>query len=184
MAWEDVAMTDSVTGEAPRHPAARLGRAAMGERLGGYIYGTIVALAVVVAGARAYPHGAGHIAALVAVTSVALWIAHVYAHAVAQSVAGDEHISLAEVGHIAKREGSIVEAALPPVAALLLGAIGLISTHSAVWIAFGLGLGVLAAQGITVARIERFGWLGTLGVVAANLSLGVLLVGLKLVVTH
>ena len=38
----------------------------MGERLGGFIYGTIVALAVVVAGAKAYPHEAGHIAALVA----------------------------------------------------------------------------------------------------------------------
>jgi len=184
MAWENVAMTDTVTGEAPRHRAARLGRAAMGERLGGYIYGTIVALAVVVAGARAYPHGAGHIAALVAVTSVAFWIAHVYAHALAHSVASDEHISLTELRHIAKREGSIVEAALPPVAALLVGAIGVISTHSAVWVAFGLGLGVLAAQGVTVARVERFGWLGTLALVAANVSLGVLLVGLKLVVTH
>ncbi len=177
-------MTDSVTDEAPRHRAARLGRAAMGERLGGYIYGTIVALAVVVAGARGYPHGAGHIAALVAATSVALWIAHVYAHAVAHSVSTDEHISAAEVRHLASREGSIVEAALPPVAALLLGAVGLISTRASVWVAFGLGLGVLAAQGITVARIERLGRLGTLGVVAGNVSLGVLLVGLKLVVSH
>jgi len=177
-------MTDTVTGEAPRHPAARLGRAAMGERLGGYIYGTIVALAVVVAGARAYPHGAAHIAALVAVTSVALWIAHVYSHAVAHSVASDEHLSVAELRHIAKREGSIVEAAVLPLAALLLGAIGVISTHASVWIAFALGLGVLAAQGITVARVERLGRLGTLALVAANVSLGVLLVGLKLVVTH
>jgi len=184
MAWEDAAMTDSVTDEAPRHRAARLGRAAMGERLGGYIYGTIVALAVVVAGARAYPHGAGHIAALVAATSVALWIAHVYAHALAHSVASDERISVAELRHIARREGSIIEAALPPVAALVVGALGVISTRASVWVAFGLGLGVLAAQGIVVARIERLGRLGTLGVVAGNVSLGVLLVGLKLVVTH
>jgi len=108
MAWEDVVMTESATGEAPRHGAARLGRAAMGERLGGFIYGTIVALAVVVAGARAYPHGAGHIAALVAATSVAFWVAHVYSHALVHSVASDEHISVAELRHIARREGSIV----------------------------------------------------------------------------
>jgi hypothetical protein len=44
-------------------------RAAAGERLGGFIYGTILVLAVLVAGARAYPHASGHIAALVAVTS-------------------------------------------------------------------------------------------------------------------
>lgn len=156
----------------------------MGERLGGFIYGTIVTLAVVVAGARAYPHDAGHIAALVAVTAVALWLAHVYAHAVGHSVARDQHLSLAELRYIARREGSILEAAAPPLAALLLGAVGVFSTQVAVWAAFGLGLLVLAAQGITVARVERLGWLGTLAVIAGNVSLGVLLVGLKLVVTH
>jgi hypothetical protein len=173
-----------VTGESRRPSAARLGRAAMGERLGGFIYGTIVVLAVVVAGARAYPHGAGHIAALVVVTAVALWLAHVYAHGLAQSVARDQRLSLAELGHIARREGSIVEAAVPPVAALLLGALGVVSTRVAVWAAFGLGLAVLVAEGITVARAERLGWVGTLVVVAGNLSLGVLLIGVKLVVTH
>lgn len=156
----------------------------MGERLGGFIYGTIVALAVVVAGAQAYPHAAGHIAILVAATSVALWVAHVYAHGLAKSVARDEHLSLAELGHIARREGSIVEAALLPLGALLLGALGLISTQLAVWAAFGFGLIVLAAQGITVSRVEGLGRLGTVAVVAGNVSLGVLLVGLKLVVTH
>jgi hypothetical protein len=177
-------MTDRATGEAPRHPAARVGRGAMGERLGGFIYGTIVALAVIVAGARAYPHDAGHIAGLVAATSVALWLAHVYAHGLAHSVARDEHLSFAELRYIARREGSIVEAALPPLAALVLGALGVISTQVAVWAAFGLGLAVLAAEGVTVARVERLGRLGTLAVVAGNVSLGVLLVGLKLIVTH
>ena len=173
-----------MTGEAHRQGAARVGQAAMGERLGGFIYGTIVALAVVVAGARAYPHAAGHIAILVGVTSVALWVAHVYAHGLAKSVARDEHLSFAAVRHIARREGSILEAAVPPIAALLLGALGVISTQLAVWAAFGFGLVVLAAQGITVARVEGLGRLGTLAVVAGNVSLGVLLVGLKLVLTH
>ena len=184
MAWEDVAMTDSVTGETPRRGAARLGRAAMGERLGGFIYGIVVALAVIVAGARAYPHAAGHIAALVAATSIAFWLAHVYSHALAHSVASDQHITVGEVRRIARREGSIIEAAVPLVAALLLGAFGLVSTQLAVWIAFGLGLAILAAEGIAVARIERLGLLGTLAVVAGNVSLGVLLVGLKLIVSH
>jgi len=156
----------------------------MGERLGGFIYGTIVALAVVVAGARAYPHGAGHIAALVAATSVAFWLAHVYSHALAHSVASDQHLSLAELGHIAWREGSIIEAAFPPVGALVLGAVGVISTQTAVWVAFGVCLIVLAAQGMTVARVEHLGRLGKVAVVAGNVSLGVLLVALKLVVSH
>jgi hypothetical protein len=156
----------------------------MGERLGGFIYGTIVALAVLVAGARAYPHGAGHIAVLVAATSVAFWLAHVYSHALAHSVASGQHLAFGELRRIARREGSIIEAAVPPLAALVLGALGVISTRGAVWAAFALGLVVLAAEGVTVARVERFGPLGTLAVVAGNVSLGLLLVGLKLVVGH
>jgi hypothetical protein len=156
----------------------------MGERLGGFIYGTIIVLAVVVAGARAYPHDAGRIAGIVGVTSIVFWLAHVYAHSLAHSVAHNEHLSLAELRHIARREGALVEAAVPPVGALLLGAFGVFSTRTSVWLAFGLGLVVLAAQGITFARVERLGRLGTLVVVAANLGLGVLLIGLKLLVSH
>ncbi len=156
----------------------------MGERLGGFIYGTIVALAVLVAGAKAYPQDARYIAGLVTVTSLVFWLAHVYAHGLAESVAKDEHFSLADLRGVARREASIVEAALPPVAALLLGAVGLISTRSAVWLALGLGLAVLVVQGFVFARIERLGRPATLAVVAANLGLGVLLVSLKLLVTH
>jgi hypothetical protein len=156
----------------------------MGERAGGFVYGTIVVLAVVVAGAKAYPHGAGHIAALAAASAAALWLAHVYSHGLGESVAQDRRISIGELRHIARREGSIIEAAVPPIVALLLGEIGVLSVRASVWLALSLGLVVLAAEGLVVARAERLGWLGTLVVVAANLSFGVLLVGLKLLVTH
>lgn len=176
----------------PRDPASvddaripsPLARSAIGERLAGFIYGTIVALAVVAAGARAYPHEAGHIAALVSVTSAALWLGHVYAHALGHSVGHNERLTFAELRYIARREGSIVEAAVLPVAALLLGAVGLLSTRVALWAAFGVGLGVLAVEGVRFARMERMGWLGTLVVVAVNVSLGLVLVAIKLVVTH
>jgi hypothetical protein len=156
----------------------------MGERLGGFIYGTIIALSVLIAAGKAYPHDAGRIAVLVAGTSVVFWLAHVYAHGLARTVAADEHLSPAELRRIARHEGSIVEAALPLLAPLLLGAFGLLSSRAAVWTAFGIGLGVLVLQGITFARVERLGRLGTLGVISANLALGTALVGLKLLVTH
>jgi hypothetical protein len=155
-----------------------------GERLGGFIYGTILVLAVIVAGAKAFEHEAGHIAGLVAVTVVVFWLAHVYADALAHAVAYDQHLSLADLRRIAHREASMLEAAVPPLVALLLGAVGVVSTMLAVWVAFGLGLVVLCAQGITFARVEHMGRLGTLAVVAANLGLGVALVGLKLLVSH
>ena len=162
----------------------RLSRTAIAERLAGFTYGTIIVLSVLAAGSKAFPDGAAQIAAVVVVTSVVFWLAHVYAHGLAYSVAHDEHLSIADLRRIARREGSIVEAAVPPVAALLLGAFGVVSTKAAVWTAFGLGLGVLVVQGVVFARVERLRWPATLLVVAANLSLGVALVGLKLLVTH
>lgn len=170
--------------EAQRPRATRIRRTRIGERLAGFIYGTIIVLSVLVAGARAFPHDAGHIAALVAVTSVVFWLAHVYSHGLAHSVIHDEHLSLAQLAHIARREGSIVGAAVPPFAALLLGALGVLSTTAAVWVAFGLGLAVLALQGLIFARVERLSWPAALVVVAANLGLGVVLVALKVFVAH
>ena len=164
--------------------ASYFSRAAMGQRLAGFIYGTIIVLSVVVAAARAYPHDAAHMAALVGVTSVVFWLAHVYAHGIAESVADDRRLSLARLRRLARREASIVEASLAPVVALSLAAFGLLSTEAAVWLAIGLGLAVLVAQGIIFARIEGLGPIATLAVVAANLFLGVALVGLKLFVTH
>jgi hypothetical protein len=109
---------------------------------------------------------------------------HVYAHSLAHVVSLDQHLSFAELRRIGRHESSILEAALPPLAALLLAGLGLVSTRAAVWIAYGLGLAVLTASGLVFARVERLGWLATLVVVALNVALGVALVGLKLVVTH
>ena len=159
-------------------------REAFGERLGGFIYGTIVVISVVIAGAKIYPHAPGHVAAFVAVTTFVLWLAHVYAHGLAQSVTHDQHLSPSELGDVVREEASILEAGVPPIVALLLGAAGVLSEEAAVWLAIGLGLAVLALQGFVFARIERLGWSATAVVVALNVGLGVLLIWLKLLVGH
>ena len=164
--------------------AAFYSRQAFGERLGGFIYGTIVVLSVVIAGARLYPDNPGHVAEFVIVTNVVLWIAHVYAHGLAHSVTHERHLSRSAVAHVAGREASILEAAVPPVAALLLGAAGILSEDVAVWLAIGLGLGVLAVQGVVFARVEGLGWAAATVVVMLNLGLGLLLISLKLAVGH
>lgn len=165
-------------------PGARPRRRAIGERLAGFLYGTIVVLAVLVSGLRAFPDDSSLIAVTVVVTCIVFWLAHVYAHALSHSVAHDEHLSFAELRRIARREASLLEAAVPPVVALLLGAFGVISTDAAVWAAFALGLVVLAVQGVVFARIERLRWPAALLVIVLNLGLGLLLVALKVAVTH
>ena len=159
-------------------------RKVKGERLGGYIYGTIVVLATVVAGAKAYQDHVGHVALLVLITTVVFWLAHVYAHALAHSVAQDQHLSRAALRDIARRESSIIEAAILPIVALLLGHWGVVSEHTAIWLAILFGFGVLVGQGFAFARAERLGRLSTLAIVAVNLGLGLALVGLKLWVNH
>lgn len=156
----------------------------LGERLGGFIYGTILSLSVLVGAAKAYPHHAWKVVVLLAVTATVFWLAHVYAHSLAHVLSLDQHLSLAELRRIGRHESSILEAAILPVAALLLGAVGLVSTKSAIWIAYGLGLAVLTASGLIFARVERLGGLATLLVIALNVALGVALVALKLFVTH
>lgn len=159
-------------------------RREQGERLGGYIYGEIVVLATIVAGAQAYRHGAGHIAALVLITTVVFWLAHVYADALADSIRKGQHLTWTELREIAGRESSIIEAAFTPVLLLVLGSIGVFSVHLAIWLAFIAGLAVLVTEGFVFARAEKLGAVGTIVIVGANLAMGLLLVGLKLWVSH
>ena len=171
-------------GDQDDHVLARFGRAAAGRNLEGFVYGTIVVMSVIVGGAKAFPHGPGHVALLVAVTIVVFWLAHVYAHGLGFSIHHDVHLSFAELRGIGRREAAIVGAGVPPEAALLLGALGLFSEQTATWLAMGLGLVVLGVTGIVFARVERLRPLRALVVVLANLALGIVLIGLKVFVTH
>jgi hypothetical protein len=155
-----------------------------GERLGGYIYGEIVVLATIVGGAQAYKHGAGHIAVLVLATTAVFWLAHLYAHALAESISKGQHISWHELRDVAGRESSIIEAAVLPVLMLALGSLGIVSVHLAVWLAFAAGLAILVMEGLAFARAEKLGSVGTTVIVAANLAMGLLLVVLKLAISH
>jgi hypothetical protein len=159
-------------------------RSASGLRLGGFIYGTIVALAVIVEGRRAFPHGPGHVAVLVGVTTTVLWLAHVYAHGLAEAAARATRLRPAELRRLARNEVSMVEAALPLVVALLLASIGVLSAQAAYRLALACGLVVLGAQGLRYARVEALGTVQTVGVVVASAGLGVVLVGLELLVLH
>jgi hypothetical protein len=168
-----------------RRPGSRTRRRREeGERLGGYIYGEILVLATIVGGAQAYKHGAGHIAVLVLVTTTVFWLAHVYAHALAESIQRGQHLSWSELKAVAGRESSIIEAAVAPVILLGLGSLGLYSVHLAVWLAFLAGLVVLVAEGLAFARMEKLGALATTAIVTANLAMGLALVALKLGISH
>ena len=67
---------------------------------------------------------------------------------------------------------------------LTLGAVHVLEEETAVWLAFAVGLAMLGAQGFRYARFERLGLGATLIAIGVNLALGLLVVALKVSVSH
>ena len=155
-----------------------------GERgIGGSVYGTVLALAALTAGAAEHL-GTHELAVVVAATAGVIWIAHVYAHGLGESIERGNRLRWDELSSIAAREMPILAAAAAPTLILVLGAVGLVEESTDIWIAFAVGLEALAVQGIRYARVEHLGLLGTVAAVAVNLTLGAVVVGLKVFITH
>ena len=152
--------------------------------IAGTVYGTIVVLAALAAGGKAFQNDLWHLIALVDVTVLVLWIAHVYSHGLGESLQVGRRLDAAELGAIAGRELAIPLSAVAPTAILVLGALGVFKGTTAIWLADGICVLALAVQGLRYALLERLGTVGTLVSVALNLALGLTIVGLKVLVSH
>jgi hypothetical protein len=154
------------------------------ETISGTVYGTIIVMATLVAGAPAFKHDLWHLFALVVVTTMVFWAAHIYAHGLGESLQLGRRITRSELAHIAHRERAMGLAVVLPALALALGAFGLIRGSFSIWLALALGVAALAVQGLRYARLERLSAGGTMIVVGLNLALGLSLVLLKVIVVH
>jgi hypothetical protein len=117
-------------------------------------------------------------------TLFVLWVAHLYAHGLGESIVRGHRVDRAELKSIARRELGILLAAVGPSFFLLLGAAGVLAKSTSVWVALGVGLATLAVEGLRYARLEKLTFAGTLSVVALNLALGLLVIALKVGVAH
>ena len=154
------------------------------ETVAGTVYGTIVVLAVLAAGADTYKHQLWRLDAIAATGAVVLWLAHVYSHALGESLKEERRLDAREFAAIARREYAVVLAAVPPVVVLALGAAGLLSASAAIWAAFGVGVVTLGAQGVRYARLEELSLPASVVSVLLNLALGLALVAAEVVVSH
>jgi len=168
-----------------RRPSQRFTQLAFG--IGGLVasvvYGTVVVMATVTA-AHATKESPWTIAAIVWSTVLVLWVAHLYAHGLSESLTEGHRLDRLELLSIARRESGILLAAVLPSAALALGAAGVLAERASVWLAIGIGLVTLGAEGVRYARLERLGAAGTLAIIASNLALGAFVVILKVIVAH
>ena len=97
---------------------------------------------------------------------------------------GGRRLDRAELVSVARRELSIPAAAVAPVAALVLAAVGVLGEQTAVWLALGIGVATLGVQGARYATVEQLDRTGTLAAIALNVFLGLVIVGLKALLAH
>src|SRR5262249_39738296 len=136
------------------------------------VYGTVLVMATITA-AYATERDPAKLAEIVIATNLVLWIAHLHAHGIGESIVLGRRVGLADIRDMSAREIGIVGAAALPCLALILGGIGVFSESTSVWIAFAIGLITLGAEGVRYARMERLGAGATAGAVALNLALGI-----------
>jgi hypothetical protein len=150
----------------------------------GTVYGTIVVMAAVAAGSHGAETDASALAILVGVTAFVLWIAHVYAHALGESLERGRRLDTAEFTEVARRELAIPAAGVAPVGTLVLAALGVLGERTAIRIALGFGVATLAVQGARYARLERLSRGATILAIALNVTLGLVIVALEVLVAH
>jgi hypothetical protein len=151
--------------------------------IAGLVYGTIVTMGALAAGSHAEPDS-GRLGAAVAGTVLVLWVAHVYSHALAETISTGHRLDRAELADVARRELPIPLAAVGPVIALVLGSVGVFRDSTALWIAFGIGLATLFVEGVRYAGVEHMSGFTKLLTVAVNVSLGLVIIALKVALAH
>ena len=154
------------------------------ERVSGTVYGTIIVMSVLATGANAYQHDLWRLLVLGGVSVIVLWLAHVYAHGLGESLKLGRRVTMAELASIARREYSIVAAAVAPLAAVALGAAGVLPDKASVRVALWIGVVALAAQGVRYAQLEHLSRGAAAVTVGINLAIGLGLVLLEVLVAH
>jgi len=154
------------------------------EGIAGTVFGTMTTMATITAYGKAFPDSAWKLEELVVTTAIVLWVAHIYAHGISESISERRPLRSHAFLTIARRERGILLAAVPPTVVLTLGTVGLFAENTSIWLAIGVGLLTLALEGWRYARLERLGPAGTLVAMAANVGLGLLVVLLKVTVLH
>jgi hypothetical protein len=155
----------------------------VGAGIAGTVYGTVVVMATLAA-AWAGEKDPWKLALIVSSTSLVLWIAHLYAHGLSESIVKNTRLDAPELRAILQREVGVLLAALGPCLVLVLGSLGVFDENTAVWLALGVGLVTLAGEGVRFARLEHLGPTGTLVATGLNLGLGLLVVALKVALAH
>ncbi|MET7887716.1 hypothetical protein ABZU45_35920 [Streptomyces avermitilis] len=161
---------------------ARTERRAHVDYTGG-VYGSMLAASVVVGAGTLGSFPYVELVLLLLLTGVAFWIAHVHAQLFGARMA-QQGLDRRVVLHVCRDEWPIVKAAVPPAVAVAVSPLLGLDVQGALWLA--LAVAVAGQVGWSAAAARRAGASWRLVAVSAsvNLVLGLLIIALKISLTH
>ena len=149
----------------------------------GAVYGSLLAASVVVGQAplqESVPPV--ELAVILLATGAVFWLVHVYSRTLGHYVI-DGRFHRHRLAHVMREESPIILAAIPPaLAALIVGAIG--NASAAAWWAFFVAIAGQVIWAIVAAREAGQPRIGVFLAAAVNLGLGLVLVALKVAISH
>ena len=149
----------------------------------GAVYGSLLAASVVVGQAplqESVPPV--ELAVILLATGAVFWLVHVYSRTLGHYVI-DGRFHRHRLAHVMRDESPIILAAIPPaLAALIVGAIG--NASAAAWWAFFVAIAGQVIWAIVAAREAGQPPIGVFLAAAVNLGLGLVLVALKVAISH
>ncbi|MER6347228.1 hypothetical protein ACWC10_34625 [Streptomyces sp. NPDC001595] len=166
----------------PSGPARRTERRAHADYTGG-VYGSMLAASVVIGAGTLGDFPRAEVVLLLLLTGLVFWVAHVHAQLFGARLA-QHGLDRRTVLHVCRDEWPIVKAAVPPAVAVAVSPLLGLDVSGALWLA--LSVAVTGQVGWSVAAARRAGASGrqTALTASVNLFLGLLIVLLKIVLTH
>lgn len=145
----------------------------------GAVYGTVSAMALIVTASHD-ERSAGKVFAFAAISTVVLWAVHVYAATLASAGSGRQS-EVAAMRHALRNETGVMEGAVAPLAALLLGVVGFLEDGRAIWLSLWVGVGVLFVVPVVwLRRVDQAWWRSLLWGLAGGM-IGLALTSLKVI---
>jgi hypothetical protein len=146
------------------------------------IYGTVLTIALITAYSADHELDPLLIAAGVVVTTAVFWLSHVQAELLARRYFAGRALERGEMREQLREGWPMVEASFPCALALVAGGIGILDEDASIYVALGIGVTELAGWGIAIGLRERLGLVRIVALTSINVTLGLAVVGLKLLI--
>ncbi|MET9761547.1 hypothetical protein ABZ016_21200 [Streptomyces sp. NPDC006372] len=144
----------------------------------GGVYGSLLAASVVIGAGTLGDFPRAELVALLLLTGVVFWVAHVHAQLFGARLA-EQRPDRRTVLHVCRDEWPIVKAAVPPAVAVAVSPLLGLDVQGAGWLAVSVAVAGQVGWSVAAARRAGASWRLVYGTASVNLVLGLLIIGFK-----